>query len=320
MAYSNRDQFWFGTEHVAGWFRTPLRGADVSPEAWSEGGVLLNGGGWQVTSRGSHKNYQWEWKRSTPYAYAQKMKSYFEGTYGRGLIYFIDPMVMDKNLFPAQWADPSIGIDGDGPSLVYGEEPVASDTPANTNGYPVTSATYDLGYIAAGWRGREDAVFLPVPEGYTLLLGAQYEATGSGGVFIRVSNGGTLAEVEPLPPVPLDGDLVSTFVTATSGVWVFVGKSTSGAATITLRGMTARLIKTAEFASGEGYGEGEYGGGPYGGVSPATSALVQGPWVGGMGHSGCRFTQAPSFEITGPLNGGQAGFAASFREVGSFAY
>lgn len=320
MAYSNRDQFWFGTEQVAGWFRSPLRGADASPEAWSEGGTLLNGGGWQVTSFGSHKTYQWEWKRSTPYKYAQRMKSYYDGTYGRGLLYFIDPHVMDKNILPAQWADPSIAIGGEGPSLVYGEEPVASDTPANTNGYPITSATYDLGYITAGWRGREDALFVPVPEGYTLLLGAQYEATGSGGMFARVSNSGTLAEVQPLPSVTLNGDLVNTFVTATTGVWLFVGKSASGPATITLRGMTARLIRTDRFVDSEGYGEGEYGLTPYGGVSEETAALVQGPWMGGMGHSGCRFMAPPSFEITGPLNGGQAAFAAGFREVGSFAY
>lgn len=47
---------------------------------------------------------------------------------------------------------------------------------------------------------------------------------------------------------------------------------------------------------------------------------VYGPWVGGQGHSGCRFDGEPTYiEYTG-VNGGQVGYAATFREVGSWEY
>lgn len=49
-------------------------------------------------------------------------------------------------------------------------------------------------------------------------------------------------------------------------------------------------------------------------------AVLQEPWIGGMGHAGCRFNGKPTFSSNTPINGGQVGFAASFREVGNSAY
>lgn len=353
MAYNDRRRaLWFGTEEKASFFKTPLRNADSSPQAWSEGGVLLNGGGYQYNSWGSHKVYQYEWGSASSMADAQKMKSYFDGTYGRGLIYFYDCNIYNKNILPARWADPSIALGQEGANLVYGVEPTVAVDAFDTsiNEYPLRGATYDLTNVAAGWRGREDALYLPVPEGYTLALGAAGTTTGNGRVMYRTSNKGALnVSVGSLVMLDDSGaltdlgygldaygieefsvDVASTRVVNTyipssstvSGVWLFLGKPAPGAGSVSLHGMTARLVKTS-LVQGEfslGYGLDPYGTWPYGAYSPYAAIISAGPWTGGMGHSGTRFMAPPTFSTTGPLNDGQAGFAASFREVGSFAY
>lgn len=329
MAYKNRDCLWFGTEERSNWFRSPQRNADSSPQAWSDGGVLLNGGGYQFNSWGSHKNYQYEWGTATPMLLAQKMKSYFDGTYGRGLIYFYDPNIYNKNVLPARWADPSIALDSEGSGLVYGVEPTSVSTASlnlQDNEYPLRRTRYDLTNVSEGWRGREDALYLPIPEGYTLALGVAASASGSGAVMYQTSNRGVLSGTNtPLTLLPTTGPVINTYIQhadTVQGVWLFVGKTDVGAGAISISGMTARLVKS-ELVEGEfslGYGLDPYGTWPYGSYSPYSEVISAGPWTGGMGHSGVRFSAPPTFSTTGPLSGGQAGFAASFREVGSFAY
>lgn len=322
MAYNSRDCFWFGTEHRAGWFRTPMKGAEGNSEGWSSGGSLLNGGGYQFESWGSHKVFQYEWGSATPVEFAQRMKAYFDGTYGRGLLYFYDPFSMPRNAAPARWADPSMALNFEGSGLVYGVDPTEITTPANTNDYPIAGAAYDLTNIAAGWRGREDAVYFPIPDGYTILLGAAYTATGSAGVFVRESDSGTLGASTLVTPLAVDDvEIMNTYVSGSSGIWLYVGKSASGASTINLYGITVRVVPTTSLAGvGGGYGDGFYGEFTYGASTSGIGITLNGPWSAGMGHSGCRPIGKPTYSITGPLNGGQVGFAASFREVGDFSY
>jgi hypothetical protein len=145
MGYDNRKKFWFGTESRMDWFATPLQGADSSPSAWGADGTLLNGGGWALNSWGSHKRYTYEWPASSSRETAQKMKSYRDGTYGRGLLYFLEPTIFTTNVLPAHWADPSMAIDNEAPSLIYGHEPTAVPTSGGAlNGLPVNSAYYSV--------------------------------------------------------------------------------------------------------------------------------------------------------------------------------
>lgn len=329
MAYNDRRRaLWFGTELKSEWFKTPLRNADSSPQAWSDGGILLNGGGYQFNSWGSHKTYQYEWGSASSMADAQRMKSYFDGTYGRGLIYFYDCNIYNKNVLPARWADPSIALGDEGSGLVYGVDPVVATTGANDNDYPVLSATYNLATIAAGWRGREDALYLPIPDGYTLTLGVAGTFTGNAAMMYRTSNRGTLGTQTVLTPLGLTGPVTNTWIASAadvSGVWLYLGKTATGAGSATISGLTARLAKTdlVESTVTLGYGLDAYGEWAYGTpYSPYSDVISAGPWTGGMGHSGTRFMAPPTFSTTGPGmdRQGQAGFAASFREVGSFAY
>lgn len=304
IAQSRRNNLWFGTEQAFGWFPTPLRGADVSPQGWNDGGLLLNGGGYQLNSFGSHKNYIFEWPSVSSREVAQRMKSYADGTYGRGLIYFVDPLIYNTNVLPAMWADPSMGLGYEGASLVYNVDPVSLPTSGwQINNLPVNSAYYDLGGIASGWRGKEEAVFIPIPEGHYLALGAIYASTGTGGVFCRLQNSsGALGATATLPGIAANATTIHNVTLAqgshTSGVWVYVGKSAAGSASVTLSALSARVIDLTRFKPSD----------------------VEGPWIGGQGHSGCRFVGKPTYMNNTGVDGGQVSFAASFREVGSWVY
>lgn len=297
------NRLFFGTENRMIFFPTPLSGATSSPVDTNAGGNLINGGGYQYNSFGSHREYAYEWAGSSAREVAQLMKSYADGTYGRGLIYFTSPLIYNTNVLPAMWADPSMGIGYEGSSLVYGIE--ASSTPTGNwgiNELPVESAYYDLSSLTAGWRGKEQAVFVPIPSGYILTVGAFYEHTGSAGVFYRTqstSGGlGTATKIDGMAntsSVIVDTDISGSSI---NGIWLYVGKSASNASTITLAGMIARLRK----------------------AGTAQSTVNVGPWVGGQGHTGCRFVGKPTYIENTGVNGGQVGFAATFREVGHWLY
>lgn len=320
---TRRNALWFGTVEYSQWLPTPLSGAEMSPEAWGDGGVMLNGGGYESGSWGSHKVYTFEWPESTSREVAQTIKSYADGTWGRGLIYFQDPLAYDLNVLPARWADPSMALDNEGASLVYGVDP----TPAATSGWqnfglPITGAYYNLMGTPSGFRGVEDAVYVPIPAGYTLFLGCFYDKTGSGGIFMtpQNSNGSLGAAVTLTAKGPYDADLLSDFVEGYPGVWLWVGKSAAGAATVTARALIARLAPTISVPVTSGYGVSPYGLGPYGDPYYDLSGAPSPFWVGGMGNSGVRFSGKPTYVANNGVGGGQVSVAATFREVGSWLY
>lgn len=303
LAESGRRKLWFGTVNRMGWFPTPNRGANVSPEGWSAGGSLLNGGAYQFRSFNSAKNYVFEWPSSSSREDAQLLKSYADGSYGRGLIYFVDPLIYDTNVLPAMWADPSMGIASEANSLVPGVIPGGTPTSANPSfQLPSTTAYYDLGSTGTtGPSNLDDAnsVFIPIPEGHALAFGAFYFATGSAGVFYSpVFAGGGVSGYTQVTPVNPTGSFVMNTIISTTpgqiGIRVWTGKSASGPATISISAMHARLFEVEK-----GPGGGQF-------------------WMGGQGNSGCQFISYPTYVNNSPINGGQVGFAASFREIGSW--
>lgn len=299
MAVNPRRCFWFGTEEHMEWFATPLQGADSTPQAWGAEGTLLNGGGWGMNSWGSHKQYTYEWPQASSPETAQKMKSYRDGTYGRGLLYFLEPGIYRTNVLPAHWADPSMAVGFEAPPLVYDVTPSGVNTSGSAAiGLPVQSAYYPSLGGATTSPTLGSSVFIPIPQGYTLHVGAYYSATGSGSVFVTpVNNNGTWGAAVPITPQANSSTaLVTQSFENLRGVRLWVGRSTSANSTITLAGMIAKLVETGK------------------------SVDVSGGWIGGQGHSGCRFSGTPSYVTNSPIEGGRVGFAATFKEVGAWIY
>lgn len=244
---ARREALWFGTVQKAGWFRTPNAGADASPVGWVDEGALANGGGFVFSSFASHKQYVFEW-RNVAVEVAQRLKSYADGTYGRGLLYFHLPNTYSTNVLPASWADPSMGVGVEGVSLVQGVDPVGSVQQSGVNELPVMKAVYDLGDVEPGFREGE-ALFVPIPKDYTLLLGGLYTSTGSGGVFVTPALPSGLPGVvsTKLTELPAQGaNVVSDEFAGVSGVYLWVGKQSAGAGAVTLSGLVGRLVRSAD--------------------------------------------------------------------------
>lgn len=152
---------WFGTKDYAQFIRTPQTGADVSPSAWGVSGTFLNGAGYALNSFNSHKEYQFSWGSSAAREAAQTMKSYFDGSFGRGKLHFVDPLTYSTNVLPARWADPSITANFEGPRLVPGVDPYTVPT-SNFQRLrlPVRTTVFDLDSV----QPVANTVFLPEAE------------------------------------------------------------------------------------------------------------------------------------------------------------
>lgn len=303
MADRNKG-FYFGTVDHMQWFKTPLQGADSSPQAWGANGTLLNGGGWAVNSFGSHKRYSYEWGQSSSPEVAQRMKSYYDGSYGRGLLHFVSCDIFETNVLPAHWADPSMALDYEAPSHVYGVEPKAVVTPNASNlDLPVRSVEYNMSGTPTS-PAVGSTVFIPIPEGYTLYIGAFYTSTDStSGVYaIPVTNAGVDGNPVLLEKQSNSGSLLfaNNYFSNIRGIRLWVGR-TAGSGCVTMSALIGRLLP-------QPYNDATY------------TRLSRGKWVGGQGNSGCRFAQPPTYITNSGYGGGRIGFSASFIEVGSHVY
>lgn len=283
----SRNKLWFGTENRMQFIKTPLRDADMSAKGWNSGGTLLDGGGWSRQSTGTHREYVFEWGDSNTREFANLLDSYRHGVYGTGLIYFVDPTIYTLNILPSKWSAP-----GTAPSLIRGRNYVGVATAGMTfSGLPVTSAVYDQSELASGYRGTRDSVFVPIPTGYTLHIGAFYTSTGTeGGVFAYPVSGGSVGASQKLTAVDGSGTILADSFTAVDGIRLQVGEGPDGSTTITA------LI----------------------GVLYPTSITPPDPneFVIGMGNAGCRFNGDVMNVATTGRNGGMRRLGASFIEVG----
>jgi len=289
---------------------TPNRGADVSATGFEAGGPLLSGGAYQINSFDSAKNFIFEWPPSSSREAAQRMKSYADGSFGRGLIYFVDPLTWNTNILPPRWADPSMAVGDESATLIPGVVPTGtpSTAPVEAN-LPVKSAVYDLTQTGPTDPTRLDdsnSVFIPIPEGAYLLLGAFYNVVGSGGIYyspVQVGGAvGTPSVIPPSNPIPT-GPLGIVTAAATLqpgqvGVRIWMGRTNNTAGVITANGIVARLSPIENFS--------------------APNDSTHKPWMGGQGNSGCRFIGKPTYMNNTGVNGGQVSYAATFREVGSW--
>lgn len=320
-----RKKMWLDVEGGwAGWIDTPNSGADASPTGWGTEATLLNGGGYAANSWGTHKRYTFEWSDASSRQAAQFMQSLRNGTYGKGLIHFIEPTLYDTNILPARVAAPHLSVEDGGRPLMRGADAVSvAFTPPEGSSLPHRAAQWSTAGAFPGYPGSDYSTYIPIPEGYMLALGAVTAGSG-GGVFVRY--GGEDVEV---PEVSASSPNVVAFsnrlfLSNQRSARLWIGRKGWESGIFSVIAITARLIprnrifKTPQ--PGFGYGQQPYGEGPYGG-SEFTSTwtnLIRGPWVGGMGHSGVRFNGTPTLVHNTGVNGGQVGYAASFIETGAW--
>lgn len=284
--YENPNRMWFGTERKMQWIETPQTGADVSTVGMSASEVLLNGGAWARNSIAGHKRYTFSWGDSLDTRTAGIIQSYSRGTFGKGPIYFLDPMWADKNILPQWMADPSMAANYEGPTLVAGTVPSLTPTANNANDLPVDTANYTVpGNYDPQMYGTE--VTIPIPPGEQISLG--FVGTASSTAQVRVRRGGVSVNLTPLSVSSTTVTNITLPDTGSGFLHVGLVNPAPTPASISIVGMVARINS-----------------------DPA------GPWLAGEGNSGCRFEGKPTLVNYGGLFGGQVGVAATLVETGAW--
>lgn len=256
---------YFGTREYMTWIPCPRIDYDASRAGWSTSDQYLNGGAYVRRSFSGAKRYNLSWALSAQ-ADLRPISDFAEGIYGEGPIYFIDPFAQDSNLLPQYWGAPVMGArDGIVLSGTELTRPTLVSTPANTYGYPTSSAVYMLGSN----QDRAE-VYIPIPIGYQLWLGVHGSSTGAAAVSVQpysnnVASGSPVAL--SMLSVTTNQRVNASYSGATySGV---VLKITGTSGTLTLSGIMAQLIPV--------------------GTTPPT-----GGYISGQGNGGCSFEKLPT--------------------------
>lgn len=180
-------KMWFGTAEKMQWVRCPATNIQRNRLRWTGSDNYLNGGGYVENSDYSHLEYKIDWNLMESNE-ASKIMSYFDGTWGNGLIRFVDPFAAKSNILPLHWSVPRLTAT-DAPSLLSsGARPAVVTAASGNANYPVRSAQYTL------TGTTNPSVYIPVPPGYNFYLGARGAATGTAAVS-AIADVGSGAEV-----------------------------------------------------------------------------------------------------------------------------
>lgn len=282
---------WFGTRGYMRWVKAPDASPDYSTVGWSSTMQYLNGGAFVRSSVGSHREYSLNWNTMSR-DQAREITDFADGVYdtstGVNLVYYIDPVAADKNVAPQLWSSPYMSV-SDGVTLVTGQAPVVSVTPANTLGYPARSVSY-----VASMSSK--SLYIPIPPSFTAWVGFHGSATGDAALMITPSLGSsndTAVEATVLP-VTSTTRVADSFSSAQyDGITLSLYNDGPASTDIlTISGIIVQILPT--------------------GVTPAT-----GGFISGQGHSGLQFSEKP---LMTPRSAGldQVSLSASLIETGSW--
>lgn len=301
-------KMWFGTRGYMQHVPMPAFNQDFSKQGFSTSTEGLNGSAQVRTSAASHKVYNMSWNLAARDD-LRPIVDYHDGLFGRGLIYFIDPMTSDKNVLPQHWAFPAQSA-LDAPILFDTKRPTTVPTSANSLLYPSTSIQYSM-------QTEVESVYLPIPPGMVAWVGVHGSADGWGGVrvtpFTREDVAGA-AEYPVLLSVTDSTRVNTAFSSAEwggielslgTGVGTFGGlypaldlypslstfprEAAMPATSVVLSGLIVQMLPV--------------------GVTPAT-----GNFISGQGHSGCKFEKAPQ-QTAYSARLDKAGLSAKLVEV-----
>lgn len=249
---------WMGTRTKAGWVPCPAINANFSEVGWSSTTQFINGRAFVRRSRTTHKEYELAWNPDSRDA-LRPITDMATGLWGEGLIHFLDPMAMDKNVLPQFMASPMLG-GLDGPALVGDVAPTLVTTPANTLDYPAQIAQY-------GTSTTRRTIYIPIPPGYTAWAGVHGDTTSTGTMAIHpLTAPGAFAPAVRLPMLAVTSStrMGNSFSGDTYiGIEVYVENSTKYA------GAMIQILPN--------------------GTTPST-----GGFISGQGNAGCEFDAQPA--------------------------
>ncbi|MDF2990230.1 MAG: hypothetical protein K0S37_744 [Microbacterium sp.] len=257
-------QVYFGNRAKQAWIPGPKTGMDWSVVRRSNVVQLENGGVYTDDSIASHREGLPEWEAHPDEL--RFIRELYNGVWGPGPYFWVDPFAANTNLLSPSWATPGIITDGDWPQISAGTA-VAATVAEGLLGVPTKAATYSpVSTVANTLPPRRFTIL--IPPGHQLAFGSFGSATGTGRIALRGTNAnGTVSNVSyiPLDPTGLAAWHATNLFPHSAGfrsVNVFLARSTIGAGSVTLAGMRAVLVRETDappaavdpFVSGEGAG------------------------------------------------------------------
>lgn len=251
---------WFGTRAHMQEIVDPQIDPDYSAVGWGETTGYLNGGLGVSSSVAAHQEYFLDWGLMSR-AQVRQVTDYADGVYGTGLIYWLDPVAMDQNVLPQQWATPSVGAH-DGVPLAGSVRPTVSANADLTQGYPAELTTYTL---TTGSTLR--SVFIPIPPDHSAWVGVHGAVSAQGFWKVTPYVGSTPGTVVfPTVLTTATTTRVNTEITGATGI------------ELSMHNIAGSPVTAGNIVQ----------------ILPIGQAPATGGFISGQGHSGCRFIGRPS--------------------------
>lgn len=288
---------YFGNADKQLWIPAPQTGMGASSTARIVEQQFLSGRSMILRSQASARRFEASWlggmNEPELEDSLQTIKDFFDGVYGDGPFYWIDPYASKTNVLPTHWAAPGLARK-DWPELAQFAAASFPDTANNLLDYPTKSVRYNITETTEVESNRK--LTLIIPRGYTLHFGWHGEVvSGDGGIRIKrfARTNGTESTVDAnvigmtssnRTNVAVSGDIYSR-------VEIYVYKEAGAASEFIVSGAIAQILDSSVFPEPGGF-------------------------LSGRGTTAVEFSSAPQIEYySANIGNGRIGLSISFQEV-----
>jgi hypothetical protein len=219
------------------------------------------------------------------------IKDYFDGIYGDGPFYWLDPFAIDSNLLAPNWASPMLSQNGWESISSVGTASLV-DTEANTRNYPYKSLRLSF---SASVQESTQSFRIILPESHRLHFGWHGEQNSGDATIVlrcydRDTGSATDVNTEPLAVTSSIRTNAQVRGRDYSMVDILVKNTTASTSVIDIAGMIAQVL-------------------------PELSSVEQGDFISGRGTKGLLFSSAPSITyVSAKINDGYVELATDFIE------
>lgn len=289
---------YFGNAAYAAFVKAPQSGMSANAAGYSSQIDFLNGGSSVRRSSRTHREFNMSWNGqmngTDTTENIQIVKDFYDGLYGVGPFYWLDPFAMASNVLPPHYAAPMLD-ELDWPSL---SETITPTFVAGSyaNGYPIKRAVFAL----PGNHSDARKLTILIPPTRTLHFGwhsttAGVTASTAAGMRIVPYNLSGVAQATVNPASLLAGGTTRTNQTisgaSVSRVEIFLANGSGSTSSANLVAMIAQVL-------------------------PTGASVTSGGFISGRGTTKLEFSGAPTINyISSAINNGFIEMSANFVEV-----
>lgn len=279
-------KMWFGNSTHMTWVPCPRIDMGTGTVHFVAESNFLNGGAAVRRSATGSRRYEMEWPLVSE-SDLDEVEAFWEGAWGGGPFYFVDPQAAQTNIFPAAWAQPRVALD-DGPKLVFDQKPIAVSGTGGTVP-PFVGGSWGGPRTGVQYRVTEDSspleLTIPVPPRHGLIMICSQDENADSQMSYSV-DGGAWSSMDTFSLRAVMGDTGGSMVR-----FSFRGEGNTG-----FYGMKGVILSETSFYS-----------------FPQDSLFR---WISGKGNSGCEFVEYTRSTYSAALDRVQG--SAVLREIGDW--